>query len=114
MMSGTRYAHNYRSLRNLVNSITKDWDETQIDAAGYRLTICPPVVFNLVGTIFHPEWSETESLELGFYPDETTTPNATRRIERTRDSFLHSRNRNRIGWTLPRLSHRACALKHNF
>jgi hypothetical protein len=37
---------------------------------GYRLTICPPVVFNLVGTIFHPEWSETESLELGFYRDE--------------------------------------------
>ena len=37
---------------------------------GYRLTICPPAVFNLVGTIFHPEWSETESLELGFYRDE--------------------------------------------
>ena len=34
---------------------------------GYLLTICPPVVFNLVGTIFHPEWSRTESLELGFY-----------------------------------------------
>ena len=37
---------------------------------GYRLTVCPPVVFNLVGTIFHPEWSRTESLELGFYRDE--------------------------------------------
>ncbi|MBA2734061.1 MAG: hypothetical protein H0U54_14430, partial [Acidobacteria bacterium] len=27
-------------------------------------------VFNLIGTIFHPEWSETETLELGFYRDE--------------------------------------------
>ena len=39
---------------------------------GYRLTICPPVIFNLIGTIFHPEWSRTESLELGFYRDENT------------------------------------------
>jgi hypothetical protein len=70
MMSGTRYAHNYRSLRNLVNSITEDWTKRGLMPPGYRLTICPPVVFNLVGTIFHREWSETESLELGFYRDE--------------------------------------------
>ncbi len=37
---------------------------------GYRVTVCPPAVFNLVGTVFHPEWSETETLELGFYRDE--------------------------------------------
>lgn len=36
----------------------------------YRLTICPPVIFNLIGTIFHREWSDTESQELGFYRDE--------------------------------------------
>ncbi len=70
MMSGTRYAHNYRSLRNLVNSITADWKNRGLMPAGYRLTICPPVIFNLVGTIFHKEWSQTESLELGFYRDE--------------------------------------------
>jgi len=70
MMSGTRYGHNYRSLRNLVNFITEDWKKRGLLPKGYRLTICPPVVFNLIGTIFHPEWSATESLELGFYRDE--------------------------------------------
>jgi hypothetical protein len=70
MMSGTRYAHNYRSLRNLVNLITSDWKKRGLMPTGYRLTICPPVVFNLIGTIFHPEWSQTEPLELGFYRDE--------------------------------------------
>ena len=70
MMSGTRYAHSYTSLRNLVNLITEDWTRRGLMPNGYRLTICPPVVFNLVGTIFHPEWSQTESLELGFYRDE--------------------------------------------
>lgn len=53
MMSGTRYAHNYRSLRNLVNFITQDWTKRGLMPPGYRLTICPPVIFNLVGTIFH-------------------------------------------------------------
>ena len=70
MMSGTRYAHNYTSLRNMVNVITEDWKRRGLMPNGYRLTICPPVVFNLVGTIFHPEWSQTETLELGFYRDE--------------------------------------------
>lgn len=70
MMSGTRYAHNYRSLRTLVNLITDDWKKRGLMPPGYRLTVCPPVVFNLIGAIFHPEWSETESLELGFYRDE--------------------------------------------
>lgn len=68
--SGTRYAHNYMSLRNLVNLITKDWNERGLMPPGYRLTVCPPVVFNLVGSVFHNEWSRTESLELGFYRDE--------------------------------------------
>ncbi len=68
--SGTRYAHNYATLRNLVNLITKDWIERGLMPPGYRLTICPPVVFNLIGNVFHREWSATESLELGFYRDE--------------------------------------------
>ncbi len=70
MMSGTRYAHNYLSLRSFLNVINEDWRARQIMPAGYRVTVCPPAVFNLIGTIFHPRWSETETLELGFYRDE--------------------------------------------
>jgi len=68
--SGTRFAHNYPSLRDFVNLVTKEWQTRGLMPKGYRLTVCPPVVFNLVGKVFHPEWSETESLELGFYRDE--------------------------------------------
>ncbi|HYP53618.1 MAG TPA: hypothetical protein VEQ42_08760 [Pyrinomonadaceae bacterium] len=69
MMNGTRYAHNYLSLREFVNVVNADWRARRILPAGYRVTICPPGVFNLVGTIFHPEWGDTETLELGFYRD---------------------------------------------
>lgn len=69
IMSGTRYSHNYNSLRNMVNLITKNWTERELMPKGYRLTICPPVVFNLIGKVFYPEWSQTETLELGFYRD---------------------------------------------
>ncbi|MBA2619747.1 MAG: hypothetical protein H0U87_00955 [Acidobacteria bacterium] len=68
--SGTRFAHNYTSLRNFVNVITEDWKTRRLMPEGYRLTVCPPVVFNLIGNVFHKEWSQTESLELGFYRDE--------------------------------------------
>ncbi len=68
--SGTRFSHNYASLREFVNIVTKEWKERSLMPEGYRLTICPPVVFNLIGKVFHPEWSQTESLELGFYRDE--------------------------------------------
>ncbi|HZH90928.1 MAG TPA: hypothetical protein VEX70_09980 [Pyrinomonadaceae bacterium] len=70
MMNGTRYAHDYPSLRNFINVVNEDWRARRLLPAGYRVTVCPPAVFNLVGTIFHPEWSETETLELGFYRDE--------------------------------------------
>lgn len=66
----TRYAHNYLPVRAFVNLVTNDWRAHSLMPSGYRLTICPPAVFNLIGTIFHPEWSETETLELGFYRDE--------------------------------------------
>lgn len=68
--SRTRYAHSYIPLREFVNLVTNDWRSRGLLPNGYRLTVCPPAVFNLIGTIFHPEWSETESLELGFYRDE--------------------------------------------
>jgi hypothetical protein len=68
--SGTRFAHNYASLRNLGDLINADWRARSLMPAGYRLTICPPLVFNLVGNIFHPEWSETKALELAAYRDD--------------------------------------------
>lgn len=70
MVNGTRYNHNYLSLREFVRVVNEDWRARALLPAGYRATVCPPAVFNLVGTIFHPEWSETETLELGFYRDE--------------------------------------------
>jgi hypothetical protein len=69
MMNGTRYDHNYLSLREFLRVVNEDWRARSIMPANYRATICPPAVFNLVGTIFHAEWSETETLELGFYRD---------------------------------------------
>ncbi|HEX8922660.1 MAG TPA: hypothetical protein VF766_14390 [Pyrinomonadaceae bacterium] len=70
MVNGTRYDHNYLSLRAFIRVVNEDWRARAILPAGYRVTVCPPAVFNLVGTIFHTEWSETETLELGFYRDE--------------------------------------------
>lgn len=69
MMSGTRYAHNYLSLRTFLRVVTDDWRANKTLPANYRVTICPPAVFNLIGNVFHPEWSATETLELGFYED---------------------------------------------
>jgi hypothetical protein len=70
MTNGMRFDHNYLSLREFLTVVDEDWRVRRLLPRGYRLTICPPAVFNLVGTIFHPEWSETEALELGFYRDE--------------------------------------------
>jgi hypothetical protein len=69
MMNGTRYDHNYLALREFVKVVTEDWRSRQLLPAGYRVTVCPPGVFNLIGNVFHPEWSGTETLELGFYRD---------------------------------------------
>lgn len=70
LVNGTRYAHNYLSLREFIRVVGEDWRARSIMPDGYRLTVCPPGVFNLVGTVFHREWSETETLELGFYRDD--------------------------------------------
>jgi hypothetical protein len=69
MVNGTRYAHNYLSLREFIRIVNEDWRARRLLPAGYRATVCPPAVLNLVGTVFHHEWSETETLELGFYRD---------------------------------------------
>lgn len=68
--SSTRYAHTYMPLREFVTLVTNDWRARGWLPRGYRLTICSPAILNLIGTVFHPEWSEAESLELGFYRDE--------------------------------------------
>ncbi|HEX3559348.1 MAG TPA: hypothetical protein VHU19_09085 [Pyrinomonadaceae bacterium] len=70
MVNGTRYDHNFLSLREFVRVVNEDWRARRLMPAGYRATVCPPAVFNLVGALYHPEWSETETLELGFYRDE--------------------------------------------
>ena len=75
MVNGTRFAHNYISIREFVRVINEDWRARGLMPEGYRATICPPVIFNLVGTLFHTEWSETETLELGFYRDERGNAN---------------------------------------
>lgn len=68
-LGGTRYGHNYLALERLVRVMTEDWRARDLLPAGYCVTLCPPVVFNLIGTVFHSEWSETESLEVGYYPE---------------------------------------------
>jgi hypothetical protein len=68
--NGTRFAHDYISLRELILLINSDWREQSLMPEGFRLTICPPAIFNLIGRVFHQEWSASESLELGAYRDE--------------------------------------------
>ena len=70
MTNATRFNHNYLSLREFLRVVNEDWRARKVLPEGYRLTICPPAVFNLIGSIFHPQWSESETLELGFYRDE--------------------------------------------
>ena len=51
-------------------AIHADWTGRGLIPAGYQLFVCPPTVFNLVGMLFHREWSETPTLELSAYRDE--------------------------------------------
>lgn len=68
--NGMRYDHTYPVLKRFFETINEDWKRKGLLPEGYRVTVCPPAVFNLIGTIFHPEWSYTESLEIDFYRDE--------------------------------------------
>ncbi|MBD0326231.1 MAG: hypothetical protein ICV68_07365, partial [Pyrinomonadaceae bacterium] len=47
MMNGTRYDHNYLSLREFVRTVNEDWRARRLLPSGYRVTVCPPAVFNL-------------------------------------------------------------------
>ena len=66
----TRFAHTPASLRTLGEVIRDDWQSRKLIPQGFVLTACPPTVFNLVGTLFHREWSETNSVELSSYRDD--------------------------------------------
>jgi hypothetical protein len=89
--TGTRFDHDYASLRRLIELITKDWDSRSALPAGYRLTICSPTVFNLVGSVFHPEWSENQTLELTAYRDDhgNASPFAVGSSARGDFSYVH-------------------------
>lgn len=66
----SRFAHTLATLRSLGEIINADWKSQHLIPPGYVLTVCPPTAFNLVGTLFHPEWSDTMTLELSGYRDE--------------------------------------------
>jgi hypothetical protein len=66
---GSRYGHNFLAIAKFVEIVNKDWQARGILPTGYQMTLCPLALHNLVGTVFHPEWSETETLELGFHRD---------------------------------------------
>ena len=66
---GSRYGHDFLSLMRLIRLVDDDWRRRRVLPAGYHVSLCPPVVFNFIGTLFHTEWSATSSLELGFYMD---------------------------------------------
>lgn len=68
-LHGTRYGHNFLSLTRLITLVDTDWRRRRVLPAGYHVSLCPPVIFNFIGTLFHAEWSATSSLELGFYMD---------------------------------------------
>jgi hypothetical protein len=65
----SRFAHTPATLRSLGVIVNGDWKSRNLIPAGYQLTVCPPTVFNLVGALFHREWSESALLELSAYYD---------------------------------------------
>jgi hypothetical protein len=69
-VNGMRFAHDFASMRELIMLTNQDWRDRQLMPKGFRLTVCPPGVFNLIGNVFHAEWSDTDAMELGFYRDE--------------------------------------------
>jgi hypothetical protein len=66
----SRFAHTPATLRSLGAAVNPDWKAQGFIPPGYELGVCPPTVFNLVGLLFHPEWSQTPTLELSAYHDE--------------------------------------------
>ncbi|MBC7796293.1 MAG: hypothetical protein H7Z37_05445 [Pyrinomonadaceae bacterium] len=70
MTNGTRFDHDFGLIQRFLQIANKDMRERKILPEGYQVKICPPAIFNLIGTVFHQEWSATQTLELGFYYDE--------------------------------------------
>ena len=66
----SRFAHTPATLRSLGSVVNPDWKARGFIPAEYELGVCPPTVFNLVGLLFHPEWSQTATLELSAYHDD--------------------------------------------
>jgi hypothetical protein len=66
----SRFANTPATLRTLGEIVNADWHARGLVPRGYQLTVCPPTVFNLVGVLFHQEWSETATVELSAYRDE--------------------------------------------
>jgi len=66
----SRFAHTPGTLRSLGEIVKADWRSRGLVPPGYELTVCPPTVFNLVGMLFHSEWSQTPTLELSAYRDD--------------------------------------------
>jgi hypothetical protein len=66
----SRFCHTPASLRTLGEAIHADWAEFGLIPAGYRFSICPPTAFNLIGRLFHREWSDTATLELSAHFDD--------------------------------------------
>jgi len=66
----SRFCHTPGSLRSLGHAINVDWQELGLIPAGYQFSICPPTAFNLIGLLFHREWSETATLELSAHFDD--------------------------------------------
>jgi len=65
----SRFSHTPGSLRSLGTVINADWQELGLIPAGYQFNICPPTAFNLIGMLFHREWSESATLELSAHFD---------------------------------------------
>jgi hypothetical protein len=66
----SRFAQTPATLRSLAAVVIGDWKTQGFIPPGYELAVCPPTVFNLVGLLFHPEWSQTATLELSAYHDD--------------------------------------------
>jgi hypothetical protein len=66
----SRFSQTPGTLRSLGAIVNPDWTARGFIPHGYSLAVCPPTVFNLVGLLFHPEWSQTATLELSAYHDD--------------------------------------------
>lgn len=66
----SRFAQTASSLRALGEVVRSDWQSRRLIPVAYTLAACPPTVFNLIGTLFHQRWSETNSVELSSYRDD--------------------------------------------